>query len=123
MIVTVPLFLNGLNLLVLPRIADYSQNAAIRFFEEKANEDAYIMVEAYKSYAHYFYGKIKPFPHSEIPLEKRGDWMARGPVDKTVYLVTRIDRATEEFENVWFSAFKRIGAEGGFVFYKRESSK
>lgn len=123
LLITTPIFLNGLNFLILPRIADYSQNAAIRFFESKAEEDAYVMVENYKSYAHYFYGKVKPFPHPEIPETERGAWMARGASDKPVYLVTRIDRATEEFEQVWFAEFDRIGSEGGFVFYKRELPK
>lgn len=119
-VVAMPLYANGTNWLILPRIADYTQNAAIRFFREKADEDAYLMVEGYKSYAHYFYGEVKPFPHPEIPKEKRGDWMARGPVDKPVYLVTRMDRITHEFEFVWFEHFRRIGSDAGFVFFRRE---
>ncbi|MFM2376957.1 MAG: Undecaprenyl phosphate-alpha-4-amino-4-deoxy-L-arabinose arabinosyl transferase [Bacteroidota bacterium] len=119
MLIGMPLFINGLNLLVLPRVADYSQNTAIRFFREKSREDAYLMVQAYKSYAHYFYGEVKPFPHSEIPEDRREAWMANGPIDKPVYMVSRIDRATPEFEG-WFVNFHRIGEENGFVFYKRE---
>jgi 4-amino-4-deoxy-L-arabinose transferase-like glycosyltransferase len=115
-----PIYANGINALILPRIADYTQNPAIRFFKEKSKEDAYMMVEGYKSYAHYFYAQTKPFPHPEIPLEQRGDWMARGEVDQPVYLVTRIDRLTDEFEHVWFEKFHRIGAEAGFVFFRRE---
>jgi hypothetical protein len=45
--------------------------------------------------------------------------MANGPIDKPVYMVSRIDRATVEFEG-WFVNFHRIGEENGFVFYKRE---
>lgn len=116
MLIGIPLFINGLNALVLPKIADYSQNTAIRFFEEKAKEDAYIMVEGYKSYAHYFYGAVKP---TGVPPDLLGSWLANGPVDKPVYLVTRIDKATEEFEG-WFGNFKRLGSKNGFVFYKRE---
>ncbi|HHG86418.1 MAG TPA: hypothetical protein ENJ82_16830, partial [Bacteroidetes bacterium] len=119
-VIAMPLYINGINALVAPRIADYSQNSAIQFFEEKAGEDAYIMVDGYKSYAHYFYGKIKPFPHPEIPYADKNAWLARGKVDKRVYLVTRIDKATEEFENVWFEKFRRLETRGGFVFYVRE---
>ncbi|MEM7037247.1 MAG: glycosyltransferase family 39 protein [Bacteroidota bacterium] len=115
-----PLYINGLNKMVLPRIADYSQNAAIEFLKEKADEDVYIMVEGYKSYAQYFYGKVKPWSRSDIPKDKRGDWMARRKVDKPVYLVTRIDKATEQFEREWFPKFKRLYTKGGFVFYLRE---
>ena len=113
------IFINALNLVVLPRIADHSQNAAIRFFQEKSKEDAYLMVQAYKSYAHYFYGEVKPFPHPEIPTEERESWLANGPVDKPVYMVSRLDRADAEFES-WFGNFRRIGVENGFVFYRRE---
>lgn len=113
------IFINGLNLLVLPRIADHSQNAAIRFFQEKSKEDAYLMVQAYKSYAHYFYGEVKPFPHQEIPAEEREGWLANGPVEKPVYMVSRLDRADAEFES-WFGNFRRIGVENGFVFYRRD---
>lgn len=115
-----PIYANGTNLLILPRIADYTQNAAIRFFESVAEQDAYLMVEGYKSYAHYFYGRIKPFPHPEIALEDRGDWMARRGIDKPVYLVTRVDRLSTEFTDYWFVKFKRIGESAGFVFFRRD---
>lgn len=117
--VGIPIFGNGLNVLVLPRIADYSQNTAIEFFKEKAHEDAYLMVETYKSYAHYFYGEVQPFPHPEIPPDMRGKWMAGGPIDKPVYMVVRLDRATPQFD-AWFGNFDRFHELNGFVFYKRE---
>jgi hypothetical protein len=119
-VAVMPIYANGTNLLILPRIADYTQNAAIHFFERVADEDAYLMVEGYKSYAHYFYGRIKPFPHPEIPLEARGDWMARRAIDRPVYLVSRIDRLSPEFTDYWFVEFKRIGEEAGFVFFRRD---
>lgn len=119
-VAVMPLYANGMNLLILPRIADYTQNAAIRFFESVADQDAYLMVEGYKSYAHYFYGQIKPFPHPEIPIADRGDWMARREIDKPVYLVTRLDRLSTEFTEVWFEKFEQIGESAGFVFFRRD---
>ncbi len=119
-VLATPIYMNGINAMLVPKIAEYTQMTAIDFFEEKADEDAYLMVEGYKSYAHYFYGQIKPFPYPEIPRSKRGDWLVRGEIDKPVYLVTRIDRATEQFENVWFNTFRRIEEKNGFVFYIRE---
>ena len=119
-VAVMPLYANGMNLLILPRIADYTQNAAIRFFESVADQDAYLMVEGYKSYAHYFYGQIKPFSHPEIPVADRGDWMARQTIDKPVYLVTRLDRLSTEFTEVWFEKFEQIGESAGFVFFRRD---
>ena len=46
--------------------------------------------------------------------------MARGPVDKPVYLVTKIQNVSETFEKDWFAKFQRIGTKGGFVFYLRD---
>jgi len=73
-VLATPIYMNGINALVLPKIAEYTQMTAIDFFQEKADEDAYLMVEGYKSYAHYFYGQIEPFPYPEIPQDKRGEW-------------------------------------------------
>lgn len=122
-VLATPIYMNGINAMIAPKVAEYTQMTAIDFFKEKADEDAYLMVEGYKSYAHYFYGQIKPFPYPEIPPSKRGDWLVRGEIDKPVYMVTRIDRATEQFENVWFSTFHRIEEKNGFVFYIREPGK
>lgn len=120
-IIATPIYLNALNAMIVPKVAEYTQMAAVEFFKAQAEEDCYLMVEGYKSYAHYFYGKVKPFPYPEIPRDKRGDWMARGEIDKSVYLVTRLDRVTEEFEQVWFVNFKKLYEKNGFVFYLRES--
>ena len=115
-----PLFLNALNLVLVPKISGYTQEAVVSFYQEKSLEDAYLMVEGYKSYAHYFYGRRNPFPHPEIPKEERGEWLARGEVDKPVYLVTRLDKVSEEFEQVWFAEFRKLYERNGFVFYRRD---
>lgn len=122
-VLATPLYMNGINAMIVPKVAGYTQLTAIEFFKEKADEDAYLMIEGYKSYAHYFYGQVKPFPYPEIPRSKRGEWLVRGAIDKPVYLITRIDRATEEFENVWFDTFRKIDERNGFVFYIREASQ
>jgi 4-amino-4-deoxy-L-arabinose transferase-like glycosyltransferase len=114
-----PLFLNGLNLLVLPRIADFSQNAAISFFQAKAQEDCYVMVQGYKSYAQYFYGEMQPYAIPFAPYKDREDWLANGPIDKPVYMVMRVDHATAEMEG-WFSMFALVGERNGFKFYLRQ---
>ncbi len=117
--IATPLFINGLNLLVLPRVADFSQNAAISFFESKAQEDCYIMTQGYKSYAQYFYGQMKPYTASFAPYHDRGEWLAIGPTGKKVYMVIRIDRVNPEMES-WFPKFTPIGEANGFKFYERD---
>jgi len=120
-VVATPIYLNGLNALVIPKIAQYTQMAAVDFFQEHSDNSCYLMVEGYKSYAHYYYGRVEPFPYPEIPRDKRGDWMARGKIDRPVYLVTRLDRVTEEFTDIWFPNFREIYRKNGFVFYLRPS--
>ncbi|MEM0997134.1 MAG: glycosyltransferase family 39 protein [Bacteroidota bacterium] len=120
-VVALPIYLNAVNVLVLPRIADHTQNTAVNFFREKADEDVYLMVDGYKTYAHFFYGRRQPFPHPEIPVAERGAWLARGPIDKPVYLVTKTLRGDiEGFSELWFPEFVQIGREGGFDFYLRK---
>ncbi|MEZ4720437.1 MAG: glycosyltransferase family 39 protein [Flavobacteriales bacterium] len=43
---------------IVPKIEGYSQRAAIQFFEE--HQRAKLETYKYKSYAHYFYGRVKP---------------------------------------------------------------
>jgi hypothetical protein len=50
------------------KIEGISQNAAISFYESKANENALIFTYGYKSYAHLFYGKKRPL---QPELEKK----------------------------------------------------
>ena len=54
------LFTYGCLLFITPRIERYSQYAAVEFFKSRSHEDAYFETLGYKSYAHLFYGKLKP---------------------------------------------------------------
>ena len=120
-VIALPFYINMVNAMLLPRIADHTQNTALRFFEEKSHEDVYVMVDGYKTYAPYFYGRTQPFAHSEIPLAERGAWLARGPIDKPVWLVTKSMRnLTPDFSRVWFPEFVLVRREGGFDFFLRK---
>ena len=70
----------------IKRIEGYSQRAAIEFFEEKSQEDCYIISHGYKTYGHLFYAK-KPVVENKNSYEK--EWLLNGPVDKTVYVITK----------------------------------
>ncbi|NJN34097.1 MAG: glycosyltransferase family 39 protein [Saprospiraceae bacterium] len=51
------LFLNAALIVFINKIEGYSQNAAITFYKEHADEDCYITTFHFKSYAHLFYAK------------------------------------------------------------------
>lgn len=102
------------SLMVVPKIEQYSQGAAIEFFEEKKTEDAYLTPLGYKSYAHLFYGKkTKP----DNPKSYDIGWLLNGDIDKPVYFVSKVDR-TERFSS--YPELKELYRKNGFVFLKRE---
>lgn len=95
------------------RIEGYSQRPAINFFKEKAGQDVYLTTHGYKSYAHLFYGRVTPHDNPEA---YRKDWLLNGPVDKDVYIATKVQRAHELRNN---PSLEEIGQVNGFVFFKR----
>jgi 4-amino-4-deoxy-L-arabinose transferase-like glycosyltransferase len=119
MVLGMALYLNLLSFFVGPKIAGYTQQAATDFFASKANEDVYLLVVGYKSYAHLYFGKTKPFPYPEIPVEKRAFWMQSDRIDKPVFMVTKVTNVNQQFYN-WFPQFKKVGEEAGFVFFRRD---
>ncbi len=98
--------------LVLPKIEKYSQGPAIEFYEEIQGQDVYIHTFKFKSYADYFYARKMP----EREEASDGVWLLEGPIDKTAYFVTKVNRKQqiEEYPEVEF-----LYQKGGFAFYKR----
>lgn len=99
--------------LIVPKVERISQGAAIDFFKSMENQNAYVDVYGYKSYAHLFYTKKKP---NVKPESRNEGWLLEGAIDKPVFLVTKI--TNQNLDNV--PGFKIIGSKNGFVFYKRE---
>jgi 4-amino-4-deoxy-L-arabinose transferase-like glycosyltransferase len=104
-------------LFLAPKIEAYSQKAAIDFFAEKQNEDCYMDVWGYHSYAQYFYGKRKPGSNMSKPYDANIFYSAK--IDKPAYIVLKInDGAADDF--IRNHNFKIIDQKNGFVFLKRE---
>jgi 4-amino-4-deoxy-L-arabinose transferase-like glycosyltransferase len=113
--VTISMFISSA--LLVPKIETISQDAVIRFYESKRNEDCYIQVVGFKSYAHYFYADKKPVTN---PSSRDLNWLLNGKNDKIVYFVTKVHYA-DKLEQL--SKYEKIGEENGFVFFKREVDK
>ncbi|MDX2444515.1 MAG: glycosyltransferase family 39 protein [Bacteroidales bacterium] len=108
------LFTSLTMLIIVPKVEQYSQNAAIEFYENISSEDCYVQTWGYKSYAQYFYAK-KPQPEDSRSQDL--EWLLSGNVDKTVYIVTkniRESKFTKENPN-----FSRLYEKNGFVFFVR----
>ena len=107
------LFVNLILIVFINKIEGYSQNAAIEFYQTKAEEDCYIQTYDFKSYAHLFYAK-KRIPtnrkHSDL------EWLMRGNIDKPTYWVAKYG-SKNSLDTV--STLQYLYDKNGFVFYKR----
>ncbi len=101
------------SVLIVPKIELFSQAAAIRFYESKQAEDAYIQPMYFKSYAHLFYAKKKPVTNM---MSYDHEWLRSGKIDKPVYIVVK---NTKMHELEKYSDIKLMYEENGFAFYKR----
>jgi 4-amino-4-deoxy-L-arabinose transferase-like glycosyltransferase len=97
----------------LPKIESATQGPAIRFYERIAAEDAYVETYGYKSYAQYYYARL---PYEASTERTNMDWLLKGPIDKPVYLVTKVtETGLEAYPDI-----RLLGIEGGFKFHKRD---
>jgi len=94
---------------VVPVIESASQRSAISFFESVSKEDAHIATYGYKSYAHFFYGDLKP----ENALPDMGKNL--NAATKPIY-VSVIHKKRAEFEER-FPQATLLSEKGGFGFY------
>ncbi len=97
--------------LIVPKIEQYTQGAAIDFYEQKAKEDCYIETVGFKSYAHYFYAKVKP----EHGITTAKGFNYNGPLAKPLYLVCK-----QGNEQAIDTNFLQLYQKGGFVFYVKK---
>lgn len=110
------LFVMATLIAFISRIEMYSQNAAVEFFSDKADEDCYLATYGYKSYVQLFYGQ--PQKQDDACFQD-SDCMNRllyEPLDKPAYIATKIHKA-KELEGIL--GLQEIGRKNGFVFYKR----
>lgn len=98
-------------LVIVPRIEQYSQGAAIEFYEHLQNKDCYVETLGFKSYAHLFYSRKK------IQTNKNSydlGWLLNGEVDKPTYFVSRIN-SVEGIKHD-YPQLKELYRKNGFVF-------
>lgn len=111
-------FINLSMIFIVPRIEQYSQNAAITFYQKISEEDCYLDTYGFKSYAIYYYFN-KQNPKNEKSYNQ--EWLLNGEIDKPVYIVCK-NTSGEAFANT-YKDFKKIESKNGFVFFKRDLKK
>ncbi|MFZ2897240.1 MAG: glycosyltransferase family 39 protein [Saprospiraceae bacterium] len=95
------------------RVEGYSQRAAIEFYKTLQGKEVYVKTVGFKSYAHLFYSQKKP---GGAPEQNDLEWLAKGAVDREVYLVTKIHKADRLRQ---YPELREVFGENGFVGYAR----
>ena len=105
--------IQGIIYLFVPKIEAYSQRSAINFFKALSGQNVCVNTLGYKSYAHWFYGKIQP--------QNVCDALAN-PTNHdihTYYVVTKITSGNPpELQH-----FERWYEKNGFVFWRKYANK
>jgi 4-amino-4-deoxy-L-arabinose transferase-like glycosyltransferase len=99
----------------VPKIEQYSQEAALEFYRSLKGKDVYVRSLGFKSYAPYFYSGVRP---GLRPESKDIEWLLKGAVDKPAYFVSKITRK-EKILDEHGSRLKILYEKNGFVFYQR----
>ena len=103
------------------------------------NKDVYVTTIGFKSYAHFFYSKLKPYTNKDAIYgikneyysslldkekvnindlnSKVNQWLLIGNVDKPTYFVSKI--TNRDFMQKQ-KTIEKIKTVGGFDFYKRK---
>jgi 4-amino-4-deoxy-L-arabinose transferase-like glycosyltransferase len=102
--------------LFTPRIEQYSQHAAIEFFKSLKDQKVYVKTLGYKSYAQYFYARVRP---GNNVLSKDESWLLTGAVDRPVYFVSK-NTYTRDLMNVYGTYLEILYEKNGYVFYRRK---
>ena len=127
-------------LLLVPKIEQYTQHAAIAFYREKAKEHCYIETHNFKSYAYLFYGDRRPgdftnpdqvryiFEQQNV-MEREGHsrlssyatsnvlWMENGKIDRTAYIVIKTPDEKKLMQE--HPDFTKLYQKNGFSFFAR----
>lgn len=126
--------------LFTPRVEEYSQATAIDYWERHSYSEFYLETIGYKSYAHYFYGKVQPtiagnpyfekyksenaaklynknLSQSENEIALRREWMLSGPIDHPAYFICK-NTFRKEVER-YYPTLRFTGEKNGFVFWER----
>ncbi len=100
-----------------PKIEQYTQQAAIDFYQSLKGKNVYVETKGYKSYAQYFYFEVQPW------TDVRGtdiDWLIGGTIDKPAYVVCKVTQA-DEVEKL-YPQLKELYRKNGFVFLLRPNT-
>ncbi len=98
------------------RIEGYSQDTAMRFFEQAQGKNVYVKAWGYRSYGPFFYTRK---PAVTNPKSYDDNWLLRGPIDKDVWFIRKNTELHTPLDSL--SDIQKTGAANGFMFYRRRA--
>lgn len=111
LLINTTLTLGFAQLFVLPRIEEKTQGPMIRMFESLQSQECHVEVIGFKSYAHYFYARVKP---GQV-IENTNDAI-RNNFDKPVYYVVKSNNDPLGKRPNMHLVYR----QGGYKLYKKE---
>ena len=104
------------SLLIVPKAEQYTQRAAIDFYESLQGKDCYVETICFKSYAYLFYSsKQKPVNANSFDL----NWLLNDEIDKPAYFVSKNIKEKQILKN--HPKLEVLYRKNGFVFYQRKN--
>jgi hypothetical protein len=100
--------------LFAPRIEQYSQHAAIAFYQSIKGKSVYVATVGFKSYAHYFYAAVD---NDGGVVAKSPEWILNNQLDRPAYLVSKITNKDQLLKD--YPSLQILYEKNGFVFYKK----
>lgn len=111
--------MQGIFFFFIKKIDRHTQAAYMEFLETLQGRDVYVVSGGFKTYAPYFYARIKP---QNLPLrEKPDDWrdyLLTATIAKPVFVVAKIQE--EEKLNKLYPNLKELYRKNGFIFYQKQ---
>jgi hypothetical protein len=124
-------------------VEKHSQHAVIQYYKKQAKEESLVLTYKFKSYAPYFYARVRPIIWNTEEIEKRDSiltnilnvnsykdlslrnielfeeqWkyhLLHNPSTRNLRVVSLIHKSHEMAAN---PLFEKTGEKGGFVFFK-----
>jgi 4-amino-4-deoxy-L-arabinose transferase-like glycosyltransferase len=117
LLIAVPLGILCIQGTILPHIEQYTQRAAISFYKQQAPKNVYLIPLGFKSYAHLFYGEIKP--HQNVNRYNEA-WVCSDSTDLPVFYVARIPMHQNYLKA--YPNLKKLYMKNGFVFLAQKKN-
>jgi hypothetical protein len=117
LLIAVPIGILCIQGTILPHIEQYTQRAAISFYKQQAPKNVYLIPLGFKSYAHMFYGEIKP--HQNVNRYNEA-WVCSDSTDLPVYYVARIPMHQNYLKA--YPNLKKLYMKNGFVFLAQKKN-